>query len=191
MDPNMKLSFKSGCLVVIGIFVVAAIGAGLFANLTSDKNSAPVKSDKELFTAYYSEMMAKIKDADQIYAPFADTLGNGDIVGATQIALRIKQPINSKWSEISNIKVPNLRNQEAKQKLDKAHEALSNCYLYKSSIVSDFIDYADAPSIKKMAEIKTSAEKIQTYMLGGMAAMIEAGDKAGITQEEFKAMLGK
>jgi hypothetical protein len=87
--------------------------------------------------------------------------------------------------------VPSLRNQEAKQKLNEAHEALSNCYLYKSSIVSDFIDYSDSPSVKKMAEMKNSAEGSQAYLLRGMATMIEVADKVGIKPEEFAKLAKK
>lgn len=165
----------------IGIIVLLCIYAVLFM----PDPAKPVLSDRDLYLTYYSNLMAKASTADQIYNPFAEALEKQDVLGATQLALKIKNPINNAWSQIENSKPPILKNEAASKKLIEAHEAISGAYMYKSSIVSDFIDLAESQSIKKLAEMTNKAESIQTLTLGGTVRLVEAGTMIGINLDEI------
>lgn len=176
--PSFMPMWQKVVCGLVGLLVLVA----MFSPKGGDEQ--PVKTDKELYLSYYSNLMAKTAEADRIYEPFADSLDKGDIVGATQIALQIKSPITQAWGEISRIEAPDLKNQDAKKKLEQAKEAVSGVYLNKASMVGDFIDFAESQNVKKLAELKNTAENIQTLMFGGTAYLVEAGAMVGVKQDD-------
>jgi len=180
---NLKLAGK-----VLGILVLVVIGLGILGNFLPEppKAKPPEKSDKELVKSFYSEMISKTNEADQLYKPFASSLEKSDILGATQVALQIDQPFRSLWGQIDRLDTPDLQNDAAEKKLGEAKKALAGCYLCKTTVVSDFIKFSESPNMKKMAEIANTARNSQTLLLGGIAYLFEAGEMVGLKPTDLK-----
>lgn len=168
---NRKKHLKQFSIVTAVSFIVLCISVSM--------DNKPVKSDKELFSDYYSQLISNTNIADAAFVPFKEQLEKGDIVGATQIALNIKTTMNSKWSDISSMSLPKLQSKDVNEKLIKAHESISNAYMYRSSAVTEFISFTESQNIKKMAELKNTAEAAQMHTVNGMSNLFEVATAVG------------
>lgn len=186
------MKFVKIALMLFGLLVVAAVVIGLATDpgkQPGGEATAPAvvaKPDRELVLDFYQELRAKSDRADSMYKPFALSLQQGDLLGATQLALRLDAPFRELWGEMSRMKAPELHNKAAETKLAKAKDAFANCYLCKSTILSDVIKYSENPNMKKVAEIGNTASDSQTLMIRGVANLAEAGEMVGVKIEEFK-----
>lgn len=182
---NIVLKMLGGFfLFVVAIGVIGALFGGPPKEVQVSK--VPLKSDRDLVNDFYREFRERSDRADNLYKPFSNSLAQGDIVGAVQVALRVDAPFRAIWGEMSRLKTPDLQNDQAEQKLDQAKEALAGCYLCKSTILSDTIKYSESPNAKKVAEIANTAENSQTLLIGGIAMMTKAGEMVGLQITDFK-----
>lgn len=152
---------------------------GIIFSFFGPDPTKPVKSDKELFSDYYSQLISNTNVADAAFVPFKEQLQKGDIVGATQIALNIKSTMNSKWSDINSMSLPKFKDKILNEKLMKAHESISNAYMYRSSSVTEFISFAESQNLKKIAELKNTAEAAQMHTVNGMSNLFDVATAVG------------
>lgn len=178
---------KKALLWFLGICIFLGV-IGSFMEDEKGSPSAPkveqvdadLESDKKDFMSFYSELMAKSAVFDATYKPFSVALENQDIFGALKLATKNSHTINSMWSDIDSMKAPKLQNKEAKKLLDDGKHKVAASYLYKATIMSDFIKLSDSGSVKKAAEISNDSEKIVPLLTEGFFAIMTSAEKIGI-----------
>lgn len=174
---GLKLRGKNWAIKIPNYALIGVISISLFIPLSLNSES---KSDKELYQAFHQEISAKLAEMDVLFKPFADAMTKGDLFGATRIALDIKYPMNHKWSEVSSMSIPSLKNKEARKKLQEAKDAYSYAYMYKANIIEEFISFSESQNMKNLAEITNMSDKVGTLVIGGTVAMFECGSMIGV-----------
>lgn len=165
--PHLK---KAAIIIIAGFLTLVVVPI----------DKVEPKPDSEIYQTFYSEIMTRTAAVDALYRPFGDALGKSDIFGATKEALRVKQEIQFKWTDISSMEVPELKNKEAHKTLIEAKNAISRAYMHKVEIVENFLEFAESQNMTKLAEVTNSAENIAPLMLVGLAHLTSAGDMVGV-----------
>lgn len=171
-----KEVFLCFSIIIIGVFVYACSAP-----------STPKLPDKELFLNFYKEVMSACAPLDNTYRPFADAMGKNRWMEAAQIAKRIKEPMHDGWYNFTLIKVPDLQNVEAKNKLQEGKEALDTSYYHKNKIIEKYLELIKNPDgiIDTGSDIMNSSERVQAAMTNGILSIFSVSIKLGITSEEM------
>ncbi len=178
----MKKFVITVVLILIGLAIIGSCMEEKTGNKTETANKVKDASeeDRAAFLKFHKELMKKTSVFDEIYRPFTTKLGDKDVFGALKEAIKIKQVVDSMWSEIYALKSPKLDNKESRESLKEGKERLSSAYLYKATLVSDFIKFSENGSNKQLAELSNNSEKITPLLAEGIALIYSSAEKIGI-----------
>ena len=183
-------------LIVVGVIFafcmfVKIVGDIELSSASSSPGVSASRSDKAKFTDFYKAVMGHAQVMEAIYNPFQRAISEGDGLRATQIALNIKDRFNQEWSAMYNMSAPDFANAVTAEKTKDAKDTLAAAYFCKTEVLKKFINAADKPTMKNIADMKNSAEQSQAYMLAAMAKFFDAASTVGITPEEITEMTKK
>ena len=150
-------------------------------------DTTPPQPDKELYFTFYKEIMVHTKQFDDKLKPFHQSLAVKDAYQAINIATDIEDDVSNLWSKLQSVDVPNLRNKDAQKELELAKGYISSAYFNKYQALSAFVEYSKKPSPYLMAKITKDADQTKALSLLGVAGLLTAGSKLGLTMEEISA----
>lgn len=148
--------------------------------------SSKPKSDKDIYLKFYDEIYSNAVAFDGQYGPFIALVEEGKIGKAISMASNRKNGLYQLWCNINNIVVPKLKDEEVQGDLEKAKNLISTAYLNKYKALDEFLRFTEKPSPYVLANMKSSAESVQSQLINGLAYMVASGRKLGIPAEEMQ-----
>lgn len=162
---------------------IALLGFLSFMLISYD--SAPPRSDKELYLAFHKDITQRARLVDVEYEPFATAVASRDVAKIMNAAKEIEGRVQVAVSRLKETPVPVLQNKDAYKMLKEARNLFSTAYDYRLRMLSNIVDFSKKPSLGSMIEFKKNREGYDKLSALSVAKLMAAGGKLGLKVNEI------
>jgi hypothetical protein len=158
---------------------------GIISFILISCDSAPRRSDKELYLAFCKDITERTRLVDVEYEPFAQAFASRDVAKILNVAKEIKARVRNAVSHLEETNVPALRDKSAHEMLKEAKVAYSMAYRARLEMLSNVIEFSKKPSPGPMIEFKKNREDYEKLSVVYASKLMAAGGKLGLKAIEI------
>ncbi|MFA5353538.1 MAG: hypothetical protein WC291_04870 [Thermodesulfovibrionales bacterium] len=169
----------------VAIGLVAAVVFVIIAFLVVSRTE--IGGDKGAYKDFYKEIIGKMKVVDTSFKPFSDAMSSKQWVEAVKIAKNEQGNLSKDLAAVETLKVPDLKDDKVEKELQDAKQLLTDAYLNKISIMTNFLAFAKDPATAKETDeaIKKNIEGFSNDYRQGMEKLVTAGQKLGVNMDRL------